>query len=189
MPAPLPSACPPILQQFPHNAKHNPPLAPSANGGLTRESDFPKCLPPDCFGITVRMPGIRGNRETQGYAPIHKTSVHADHCSGFFQNGLSRAAQHSEVCFVFGDLPEFARSAEKALDSERCGNLLDFLAHGTHSFPMSILYNIFLDLSMLLCNFNIFTKSHPPINCNLHKQPFTFFMVGGFLPGGLKTRK
>lgn len=93
MPAPLPSACPPILQQFPHNAKHNPPLAPSANGGLTRESDFPKCLPPDCFGITVRMPGIRGNRETQGYAPIHKTSVHADHCSGFFQNGLSRAAQ------------------------------------------------------------------------------------------------
>ena len=50
---------------------------------------------------------------------------------------------------------------ENARDSERRGNLgisWTYLAHGTHSFPVSILYNIFFCLSMLLCNFNIFTK-------------------------------
>lgn len=66
--------------------------------------------------------------------------------------------------------------AENALNSERRGNLgisWTCLAHGTHSFPMSILYNIFSNLSIVLCNFNIFTKLHPASKCNLHKQPFT----------------
>lgn len=61
---------------------------------------------------------------------------------------------------------------EKALDSERRGNLgisWTYLAHGTHSFPVSILYNISFDLSTLLCNFNIFTKSYLMPDCNLHK--------------------
>ena len=65
---------------------------------------------------------------------------------------------------------------ENALDYERRGTLgisWTYLAHGTHSFPVSILYNIFFDLSIALCNFNIFTKSTPPQKCNLHKQPFT----------------
>ena len=65
---------------------------------------------------------------------------------------------------------------ENALDSERRGNLgisWTYLAHGTHSFPVSILYNIFSCLSIVLCNFNIFTKFSSAQKCNLHKQPFT----------------
>ena len=103
-----------------------------------------------------------------------KQSVHADHCSKLFQSGLVllsivsvfRLWGSSGVCTV----------AENALNSERRGNLgisWTCLAHGTHSFPVSILYNIFSNLSIVLCNFNIFTKLHPASKCNLHKQPFT----------------
>ena len=164
----------PPLRRSVQRAKHNPPLAPAANGGLTRGSDFPICLPPDCFEITVRMPGMLGNRETQGYAPILKTSVHAELCSGDFQNGLVLLSIVS-VFRLWGSSGVRAVT-ENALDSERRGNLgisWTYLAHGTHSFPVSILYNIFSCLSIVLCNFNIFTKFSSAQKCNLHKQPFT----------------
>ena len=92
------------------------------------------------------------------------------------------------MCFVFGVLPEFTRFLNKALDSERRGNSgisWTYLAHGTHSFPVSIMYNIFLNLSIALCNFNIFTKSQSLQKCNLHKQPFTSL----FDVPGLKAKK
>ena len=78
--------------------------------------------------------------------------------------------------------------AENALDPERRWNFgisWTYLAHGTHSFPVSILYNIFLNLSIALCNFNIFTKFSSAQKCNLHKQPFTSL----FDVPGLKAKK
>ena len=85
--------------------KHNPPLAPTTNGGPTPGSDFPILLPLAFFDyrwIPVMLGEI--NQETRGNSGICqslKHRLHADSCSGLYQN-FSRVAHHSEVCFVFG---------------------------------------------------------------------------------------
>ena len=68
-------------------------------------SDFPILLPLAFFDyrwIPVMLGEI--NQETRGNSGICqslKHRLHADSCSGLYQN-FSRVAHHSEVCFVFG---------------------------------------------------------------------------------------
>ena len=65
-------------------AKHNPPLAPLTNGGLTSRLDYSICLPRAFLDLPF---GCWGHWELRGL-PIHKTSLHADVCSGSYQNSI-----------------------------------------------------------------------------------------------------
>ena len=66
----------------PIRTKHNPPLAPMTNGGLTSRLDYSICLPRAFLDLPF---GCWGHWELRGL-PIHKTSLHADVCSGCYQN-------------------------------------------------------------------------------------------------------
>lgn len=101
--------------------QHNPPLAPTTNGGPTSGSEFPICIT-SCF---LEIPsGCWGNRGTQGNSgelrglPIHKTSVHADVCSGCYQNSILVWLIIVRCVSSLGS--SGVSRFEEFLDSERC---------------------------------------------------------------------
>ena len=145
--------------------QHNPPLAPTTNGGPTPGSDFPILVPLAFFDyrrIPVMLGEKSGNSGKLGDWPILKTSVTRRSLLWSLPK-RSRVAHHSEECFVFG----FFRSSRGFnvwtgfLAALRLGlNLgpLSFLAHWTHSLPVSIMYNRFSKLSSVFVQFYIFHK-------------------------------
>ena len=108
--------------------QHNPPLAPTTNGGPTPGSDFPIPLTSCFHWITVRTLGeTSGESKTLVTCQSIKHQVHADVCSGSYQSTLVwlilvRNVSSLGTCRSYAYFEEF-------LDSERrwgldLGNLL-----------------------------------------------------------------
>lgn len=83
-------------------------------GGPTSGSEFPICIT-SCFHEIPS--GCWGNRGTQGFA-IHKTSVHADVCSGCYQNSILVWLIIVRCVSSLGS--SGVSRFEEFLDSERC---------------------------------------------------------------------
>lgn len=164
-------------------AKSIPPLAPAANGGLTRGSDLPIHLPPAFCKNTVQI--CRGNFQGTGKLGRHHQSL-----KHRYTQSSTRAAHHSEGVSSLGIFRVFALMGS-SLDPGRrwvrdLGISWTLLAHGTHSFPVITLYNIFRKLSRVLCNFHIFNKQELSIICIMHNPRF---LSAAAPPSSVETRE
>ena len=141
----------------PIRTKHNPPLAPMTNGGLTSRLDCSIFLPLAFLDLPF---GCWGIGELWGL-PIHKTHFTRRRLLWLLPKPDSRVAHHREVCFVFGVFRSFACFFEEFLGFRTVqgfGNLLSSSAHWTHSFPVSIMYNRSVYLSTLFMHFFYFSQ-------------------------------
>lgn len=104
-------------------AKSIPPLAPTANGGLTRGSDLPIHLPPAFCKNTVQI--CRGI-----FQGIGKLGRHHQSLKHRYTQSQTRAAHHSEGVSSLGIFRVFALFGIKSRSwtalGQGFGNLLDF---------------------------------------------------------------
>ena len=94
--------------------QHNPPLAPTTNGGLLLDRSFQYALP---LAFLRYRPDAGETGELRGL-PIHKTSVHADVCSGCYQNSILVWLIIVRCVSSLGS--SGVSRFEEFLDSERC---------------------------------------------------------------------
>lgn len=103
----------PAFRRMP-SIQHNPPLAPTTNGGLLLDRSFQYALPLAFLGY---RPDAGETGELRGL-PIHKTSVHADVCSGCYQNSILVWLIIVRCVSSLGS--SGVSRFEEFLDSERC---------------------------------------------------------------------
>ena len=120
----------------------------------------------------LRYRSVAGvNWELRGL-PIHKTSVHADVCSGCYQNSILVWLIIVRCVSSLGS--SGVSRLEEFLGSERCADSwesLSLLAHGTHSFPVTIMYNNFCEMSSAFVRFYVFHNHKSIADSKVHKFP------------------
>ena len=105
--------------------------------------------------------------------PILKTALHADICSGIYQNVLVWLIIVS-VFRLWGCFQKLLAVDTYSIPNGflfRSCEPPSFLAHGTHSFPVSIMYNIFSPLSTDSVQFLLFHKRKSFSFVNMHICP------------------